>query len=547
MFHLTIEVPTRQGVTLRGLHYAPDSSPAPTVMGLTPYGADRFHPDGKQFAARGFHFVSLDTRGRGDSDGRFTPFVHDAADGHDAVEWLADQPWCNGDVVLYGGSYCGFVQWAIAGTHPAGLRAIAPAASVYPGIDFPMERNVAMPYAVRWLSYVDGRRANRVLFLDDSFWKDATRAAIADNRPIRDLDLALIGRRLPAFQDWLDHPELDEYWDSMVPRQRGDITVPVLTITGQYDDDQLGGLRYHDEHIAALAPDLVERHQVVIGPWDHAGTRSGARSFGGLTFAESSELDLRALQADWYDWVLGRAAKPEFLTDRVVYFHSGEDRWRSRPDIPAGPEFLKLYPLADQSEGHHRVLSTTEPAAAHTVELLADPRNAADVSRSDPDESTYLVDAQPLHQTENPALVHVTAPLPAAVDVSGRIQARLILSADLPDFDVLVSVYRLAADGATVLLGKSVLRARYRASLRHPTPWPPDEPTPVEVSFPFVSLRTRPGDRLAMVISSPYLLYQPNFQTGGAVSEETLKDAVQGVIRLIQDPARPSYLAFPLG
>jgi putative CocE/NonD family hydrolase len=158
MFHLTIEVPTTEGVTLRGLHYAPDSSPAPTVMAITPYGADRFHPHGKHFAARGFHFVSLDARGRGDSDGRFSPFVHDADDGHDAVEWLADQPWSGGDVVLCGGSYCGFVQWAIARTRPAGLRAISPSASVYPGVDFPMEANIALTYAVRWLSYVDGRR-----------------------------------------------------------------------------------------------------------------------------------------------------------------------------------------------------------------------------------------------------------------------------------------------------------------------------------------------------------------------------------------------------
>jgi hypothetical protein len=63
----------------------------------------------------------------------------------------------------------------------------------------------------------------------------------------------------------------------------------------KYDDDQLGALTYHDEHIAAASPDVTERHQVVIGPWDHAGTRSGARAFGGLTFAEASQIDLLAL------------------------------------------------------------------------------------------------------------------------------------------------------------------------------------------------------------------------------------------------------------
>jgi hypothetical protein len=104
------------------------------------------------------------------------------------------------------------------------------------------------------------------------------------------------------------------------------------------------------------------------------------------------------------------------------------------------------------------------------------------------------------------------------------------------------------ADGKTTLLGEALFRARYRASLRAATPWPIDEPTAVVITdFPFISLRIDSGDRLALVIRSPHRVFQPNFQTGGAVSEETLEDAVPGVIRLVQDPDRPSYLDFPLG
>lgn len=541
MFHLTIEVPTSEGVTLRGVHYAPERTPAPVVMAVTPYGADRFHPHGKRFAARGFHFVGLDSRGRGDSDGRFIPFVHDAADGHDAVEWLADQPWSGGDVVLFGGSYCGFVQWAIASTRPAGLRAIAPTASVYPGVDFPMEGNIFLTYAVRWLSYVDGRRANQVPFLDDKFWFEATRAAVAAGRPLRDLDLASIGKRLPAFQEWLDHPEPDDYWDGFAPSpaERAEITIPVLTVTGQYDDDQLGALRYHDEHIAAVKPDVARRHHVVIGPWDHMGTRSGARSFGGLTFAEACEIDITALQADWYDWVLGRGGKPGLLTDRVVYFHSGQDAWRCAPDLPAGPEFLRLYPV----DGG---LAVAAPSVPQTVEFRADPRTVTEDSRNDPDEDTYFGDGAPLRHTGN--LVLTTEPFVEALDLSGRFHARLVLASELADFDLLLGAYRVHDDGKTTLLGEALFRARYHRSLRAATPWPAGVPTPVEISeFSFISQRTTPGDRLALVIRLPHRTFQPNFHTGGEVADETLADAVPGMIRIVQDPELPSYLAFPLG
>jgi hypothetical protein len=136
------EVPVRDGVVLRGLRYRPEVDQAPVVLSTTPYGADRFHADGKYFAARGFNYITLDSRGRGDSTGRFEPFVNDGVDGYDAVEWLAQQSWSTGQIVLHGGSYGGFVQWATAATNPPHLCTIAPVASVYPGFDFPMVRNI---------------------------------------------------------------------------------------------------------------------------------------------------------------------------------------------------------------------------------------------------------------------------------------------------------------------------------------------------------------------------------------------------------------------
>ena len=64
---------------------------------------------------------------------------------------MAEHPWSNGEIVTYGGSYSGFVQWAAAATHPEPLRAIAPVAGVYPGRDFPMANNIPLAYAARWL------------------------------------------------------------------------------------------------------------------------------------------------------------------------------------------------------------------------------------------------------------------------------------------------------------------------------------------------------------------------------------------------------------
>lgn len=447
-----LDVPTRDGTVLRGLRYGP-AEPAPVVLVLTPYGADRYHPAGAHFAARGFHFVSLDSRGRGDSDGVFRPFEDDGADGHDAVGWLAAQPWSTGDVVTYGGSYSGFAQWAVAATRPPALRAVAPVASVCPGVDFPMAGGVPLAYAVQWLAFTRGRRMNTGPWSDDRYWRDAHRDLGA--RPFRDLDLASVGERLPAFQEWLDHPSYDDFWARHVPS--APLEVPVLAITGQYDDDQLGALTYEERHPAT---------HLLVGPWDHGGTRSAARSFGGLTFPADSEIDLPGLHADWYDWVLGRGPRPDFLADRVTYYHVGAG-WRHAPALPQGPSA----PL--------RLPETT---------LVLDPERVGE----EPDGFR--------EELGDDAFV-VTAP---AHDVSGRPRAVLALSSGLPDFDLLVGLY-LLRDDAT-LLGEAVFRAgRY------------DLARPVELTLPFVSRTTRPGDRFAVRVRAPHRRYATEWAARGEV------------------------------
>lgn len=172
--------------------------------------------------------MSLDSRGREDSDGEFRPFHDDGRDGHDAVEWLAGQPWSSGEVVTYGGSYSGFNQWATAATEPPSLKALAPVASVYPGVDFPMAGGVPTVYAVQWLAYNRGRRQNNDPQEDGEYWRAAYRTL---DGPFRDLGVASVGERLPAFQEWQDHPVYDEYWASFVPAER--VSLPMLAITGQ--------------------------------------------------------------------------------------------------------------------------------------------------------------------------------------------------------------------------------------------------------------------------------------------------------------------------
>ena len=93
-----VKIPLRDGVTLNATVYKPKPmrNPLPVICTMTPYIADTYHDRAMYFARNGYVFALVDVRGRGNSGGRFEPFAQDPHDGHDVVEWLAKQPWCNG-------------------------------------------------------------------------------------------------------------------------------------------------------------------------------------------------------------------------------------------------------------------------------------------------------------------------------------------------------------------------------------------------------------------------------------------------------------------
>ena len=120
-----VPAPMRDGVVLLADHYVPEASQARgTVLIRTPYG--RGFPgdllDARVLAARGYHVVFQSCRGTFGSGGEFDPMVNEADDAQDTVAWLRTQPWFDGRLATLGGSYMGWVQWALLLDPPPELR-----------------------------------------------------------------------------------------------------------------------------------------------------------------------------------------------------------------------------------------------------------------------------------------------------------------------------------------------------------------------------------------------------------------------------------------
>src|SRR6202158_1611255 len=126
-----VKIPARDGVKLNATIFMPhgQKQPLPVIFTFTPYIGDSYTDRAVYFAKHGYVYALVDVRGRGNSGGAFEPFVNEARDGYDVVEWLAKQPYCNGKVTMWGGSYAGFDQWTTLKEFSPHLATICSAAA----------------------------------------------------------------------------------------------------------------------------------------------------------------------------------------------------------------------------------------------------------------------------------------------------------------------------------------------------------------------------------------------------------------------------------
>lgn len=135
VYEPNVALTTRDGIALVADVWRPAEGQAATLLMRTPYdrrspvmfgGANETLPSLMQLVNAGYAVVIQDVRGTGASEGTFEPKINEIADGEDTITWIREQGWSDGAVAMYGASYMGMVQWAVATSGVAGVRAIAP-------------------------------------------------------------------------------------------------------------------------------------------------------------------------------------------------------------------------------------------------------------------------------------------------------------------------------------------------------------------------------------------------------------------------------------
>ena len=235
-----VAVATPDGAIVCALILRQRNAPArqPTLLNFTIYAdpVPTFN-EARRTASHGYAGVVGTSRGKGCSRDRPVPYEHDGDDAAALIDWIAAQPWSDGRVGMYGGSYEGFTQWAAAKRRPKALKALMPSVTGAPGIDVPMEGGIFYGFQYYWPFYVtNNRQVDNAPLQDYPRWNRMHRQWYLSGRPYR--ELPQIDRTPnPIYLRWLSHPDYDAYWQSMIPYRDefAALDLKVLTTTGYYD------------------------------------------------------------------------------------------------------------------------------------------------------------------------------------------------------------------------------------------------------------------------------------------------------------------------
>ena len=434
----TVTVPTHDGAQLVTDVYRPrdDSAAKATVLIRSPYGR-RFPLDllhARVFAGSGYQVVVQSVRGRSGSSGAFEPVVNEAADGQDAVAWLRQQEWFTGRIATFGGSYLGFVQWALLADAPdelhASVIAVGPhdfARGVHPGGAF------ALGDMLGWSVAMASPEGGPLTQMRHAASARRQAAVQRDRLPLTAAAAALQDDGAPWYLEWLEHENLsDPFWDRY---RAGDAlknsNVPTLLISGWRDAlldqtlEQYDALRSRDVDVA-----------MTVGPWTHMDTAT--RAAGHVT--------REALE--WFDRVFvdRTAARPP-----IRAFVTGAEEWRSVESWPT--------PTTDRHWQLAAGALTDDDGDTGTTSFVFDP------AQPTPAVGGRTLDPGSAGRKNNSALARradvvtfTSAALASPVEICGTPTLRLRVSVANPHADLFVRLCEVDSKGRSWNIADGFMR-----------------------------------------------------------------------------------------
>ena len=574
--------PMRDGVRLATEVYLPaGDGPFPVILQRTPYnrrspnpGSDCDSGTGRYFAERGYATLNQDTRGRYRSEGEFDAMRQEAADGYDAVEWAAAQPWSNGKVGMIGGSYVGLTQWQAAVEQPPHLVAIAPHYSssdyhkgwTYQGGAFDLW--FAMSWTAQTLAPDTLQRRLEAGGMPRAQALEEVGAFVAEGReklledwlwqlPLADfVGFRRSGNIAAYYDEWLARPSYDDYWAHLdVETKWPLVEVPALITGGWYDIFQEGTIRNFMGVREEGGTDVARNGtKLIMRALCHACP--GDTTAGDIDFGPDNVLDLNAAWARWFDYWLkgvdnGVADDPAvrlFVMTPPDEGTAGGGFWITADEFPLpGAVETRFYLQSGggaNSSAGDGVLSGDGPGGP-ADEYVYDPRDPVPTVGGNMCCQNGLLASGAFDQREverrEDVLVYTSEPLAEDLTVIGPVEVRLWAASSARDTDFTAKLVDVHLDGYAHNVSEGIVRARYRNSDYLESWLTPGAAHDYTIDLGYTATVLRAGHRIRLEISSsnfPHFDRNPN--TGDPFGQSAeVRTATQ---RVLHDDLHPSQL-----
>ena len=341
-----------------------------------------------------------------------------------------------------------------------------------------------------------------------------------EGRSYRSID-SIDGRPNKIYQRWLEHPAYDSYWSNMIPQkeQFANINIPVLTITGYYDGEQVGALYYfYEHHKYNRNPD----HYLIIGPFDHQGVQGMAKRIVDRYAIDSVAriIFFPITITQWFDYILKNGPRPPLVQNKINYQMMGTNKWRHVTSLKEiNNDTLTFYISSTRSGQHYKLASSAVKNKAGYVKTIVDFKD-----RKSQQKNWNIIDS---NFNQYNYLSFISEPFDESINVNGSFIADLSLIINKQDLDIEMEMFELMPDGKYFLLSTefmcraSLAKDGSRRQLLEPGK---QAIIPVRNTF-FTSKQLSKGSRLVFLLGVPVRYdRQINYGSGKDVSDETIDD-----------------------
>ncbi|HKH48369.1 MAG TPA: CocE/NonD family hydrolase [Thermoanaerobaculia bacterium] len=549
-----LRVPARDGSGLATDVLLPESPGAhPTIVVRTPYGRRRpfLYGFARHLNAAGFNILLQDCRSSADGDGGF--LEHEESDGLATLEWLAGQPWADGQVGLLSLCISNLSNFlALTASPPPGIE-IRTVANVI-GVtsmhsSFYQQGALRLHHSLPWAVMLDPRWASAQAAWQQLPWDHLFRHLPVAGTAEEAGGASVIWQRLALAQ-----PAYSADWETFDVRHRlAGLRTPVLHLSGWYDItldqvlDLYGRLR-------SAAPGAPEQ-RLIVGPWDHSSIFASflRNGIAATELGARAPINLLPVLRQWFErWFAGPrqqeaaacfAAQPETLL-----FVMDEEAWIGADGFPLAQATFQDFYLATGAD--RRGALVPRPAAAGEDSFLYDPEDPVPTRGGLiwPFASQGLVPG-PADQSElenrRDILVYDSPPLAEDLVIAGPVEVDLWAATSAVDTDFTAKLVDAAPDGTARVIQDGIVRGRFRQGPVREELLEPHRPYLFRISLLATAHRFRAGHRVRLEVSSSnFPKFDRNLNTGDPLHTGTA--GIPAAQTVFHGGARPSQLRLPV-